>query len=64
MDMTIFQIESNKALPRQGSLLISAPFLRDYHFARSVVLVVEHNEEGTMGIVLNKSFSNLIQSSW
>jgi putative transcriptional regulator len=60
MDMTIFQIESNKVLPHQGSLLISAPFLRDYHFARSVVLVVEHNEEGTMGIVLNKSFSTLM----
>ena len=60
MDMTIFQIESNKVLPHQGSLLISAPFLRDYHFSRSVVLVVEHNEEGTMGIVLNKSFSNLM----
>ena len=60
MDMTIFQIESNKVLPRQGSLLISAPFLRDYHFARSVVLVVEHNEEGTMGIVLNKSYSTLM----
>ena len=58
MDMTIFQIESNKVLPRQGDLLISAPFLKDYVFARSVVLMVEHNEEGSMGIVLNKS-SNL-----
>lgn len=56
MDMTVFQIESNKVLPKQGSILISAPFLRDYHFARSVVLVVEHGEEGSMGIVLNKSF--------
>ena len=46
MDMSIFQIESNKATPRQGSLLVSAPFLKDYHFARSVVLVVEHNDEG------------------
>jgi len=60
MDMTVFQVESNKVLPRQGGLLISAPFLRDYHFARSVVLVVEHNEEGTMGIVLNKNFHNLM----
>ena len=42
MDMTIFQVESNKVLPRQGGLLISAPFLRDWHFARSVVLVVDN----------------------
>lgn len=60
MDMSIFQIESNKATPRQGSLLVSAPFLKDYHFARSVVLVVEHNDEGSMGIVINKNFSNLM----
>lgn len=60
MDMSIFQIESNKETPRQGSLLVSAPFLKDYHFARSVVLVVEHNDEGSMGIVMNKNFSNLM----
>jgi putative transcriptional regulator len=60
MDMTIFQVESNKVLPRQGGLLISAPFLRDWHFARSVVLVVDHNEEGSMGLVLNKNFSHLM----
>lgn len=60
MDMSIFQIESNKATPSQGSLLVSAPFLKDYHFARSVVLVVEHNDEGSMGIVMNKNFSNLM----
>lgn len=57
MDMSIFQIESNKMKPQAGSILISAPFLRDYHFARSVVLLVEHNEEGSMGIVLNKKFN-------
>ncbi len=56
MDMTIFQVESNKVLPKQGSLLISAPFLKDYHFSRAVVLLLEHNDEGSMGIILNKRF--------
>ena len=60
MDMTIFLVESNKVLPRQGGLLISAPFLRDWHFARSVVLVGDHNEEGSMGLVLNKNISSLM----
>ena len=60
MDMTIFQIESNKELPRPGSLLISAPFLLDFNFARSVVLMIEHNDEGSMGIVLNKNFSHIM----
>ena len=56
MDMSIFQIESNKATPRQGSLLVSAPFLKDYHFERSVVLLADHSDEGSMGIVLNKRY--------
>ena len=48
MDMTIFQVESNKAIPRTGGLLIASPFLEDFHFSRSVVLMVEHNDEGSM----------------
>ena len=38
----------------RGRLLIAAPSLFDY-FRRAVVLVVEHNEEGAMGVVLNRS---------
>ena len=60
MDMNVFQVESNKILPRQGGLLIAAPFLRDFRFSRSVVLMVEHNDEGSMGIVLNKNFNSLM----
>ncbi|MDO4756102.1 MAG: YqgE/AlgH family protein [Parabacteroides sp.] len=59
MDMSIFQIESNKLQPRQGSLLISVPYLRDFHFTQTVILLIEHNDEGSMGIVLNKNFSFL-----
>lgn len=60
MDMNIFQIESNKVIPQQGSLLISTPYLRDFYFARAVVLMIEHNDEGSMGLVLNKNFSHLM----
>lgn len=56
MDMTIFQIESNKVQPRQGSILIAAPFIQDYHFVRTVVLLISHTDEGSMGIVMNKRF--------
>lgn len=56
MDMRIFQVKSNKALPHTGSILIASPLLYDYHFARSVVLMVTHNSEGSMGIVMNKDF--------
>lgn len=37
----------------KGQLLIAAPQLVDY-FRRTVVLVVEHTEEGAMGLVLNR----------
>lgn len=50
----IFKITHNNVLPAQGSILISEPFLQDAYFQRSVVLLVEHAEEGSMGLVLNK----------
>jgi len=37
----------------RGQLLIASPQLAD-PFRRSVVLVVEHSEEGAMGVVLNR----------
>ncbi|UJA20163.1 hypothetical protein HJD18_08000 [Thermoleophilia bacterium SCSIO 60948] len=38
----------------RGKLLIASPALDDPNFARSVVLVTQHSEEGAMGIVLNR----------
>jgi putative transcriptional regulator len=40
--------------PAQGTLLISEPFLRDYYFRRSVVLLAEHDESGSFGLIINK----------
>jgi putative transcriptional regulator len=37
----------------RGQLLIAAPGMPDY-FRRSVVLVIEHGEQGAMGVVLNR----------
>jgi len=38
----------------KGNLLISEPYLGDDNFERTVILICEHNEEGTIGFVLNK----------
>ena len=35
-------------------LLIAQPMLRDPNFRRSVVLICEHNEAGTFGLILNR----------
>jgi len=45
---------SNKLQPERGRLLISEPFLADPNFERTVVLLCEHNEEGSFGFVVNK----------
>ncbi len=37
-----------------GSYLIAEPFLSDTYHKRSVVLIGEHNNEGTVGFILNK----------
>lgn len=37
-----------------GTLLISDPFLKDPQFIRSVVLLCENNEEGSIGFIINK----------
>ena len=37
----------------RGKLLIAAPSLEDF-FHRAVVLVIEHTDEGAMGVVLNR----------
>lgn len=40
--------------PAKGKILIAEPFMRDFYFHRSVVLLAEHNNDGTFGLVLNK----------
>ena len=37
-----------------GSVLISEPFLQDPNFSRTVILITEHSDEGTVGFVLNQ----------
>jgi putative transcriptional regulator len=49
-----FKIENENMAPRQGRILISEPLLNDSYFKRSVVLLTEHSENGSVGFVLNK----------
>ena len=43
----------------RGQLLIAAPSLFDY-FRRSVILVLEHSDDGAMGVVLNRRSETLV----
>ncbi|SHI46998.1 YqgE/AlgH family protein [Flavobacterium haoranii] len=48
-------------LPKKGHLLIAEPStLGDTSFNRSVILLAEHNQEGSVGFILNKPLSYTI----
>jgi putative transcriptional regulator len=40
--------------PAPGRFLIALPTLRDPNFVRTVVLLCEHNEQGTVGLIVNR----------
>jgi putative transcriptional regulator len=50
-------IKKNELAPGKGRLLLSEPFMDDFYFGRSVVLLIEHNPEGTFGLIMNKPVS-------
>jgi putative transcriptional regulator len=50
----ILKIRTNDIKPAKGRILISEPFLMDYFFKRSVILLADHNEEGSFGVIINK----------
>lgn len=46
-------IPENTIKPTRGKVLLAEPFLADPYFRRTVILLCEHNEEGSFGFVLN-----------
>jgi putative transcriptional regulator len=36
-------------------LLVATPALRDPNFERTVILVLDHDEDGALGVVLNRA---------
>lgn len=41
-------------MPLRGRLLVATPSLTDGNFAHAVVLVLEHHDEGAVGVVVNR----------
>jgi len=41
-------------VPGKGSLLVASPTLADPNFFRSVVFLLAHDDDGTLGVVLNR----------
>lgn len=54
LNFDFFRVNHDKIAPKQGRILIAEPSLIDLNFKRSVILLVEHNDNGSVGFVLNR----------
>jgi len=48
----------------RGNVLISVPLSGSYYFERTVVLLIDHSEEGSFGIVLNRYFGTTFKEAF
>ncbi len=48
----------------QGHLLIASPHLPDPNFYRAVVLMIEHQQEGALGLILNRIGNLTLADAW
>jgi putative transcriptional regulator len=47
-----------------GHFLVASRYLRDPNFAQSVVLMIEHNEQGALGVVINRPSDKSVREVW
>ena len=48
----------------QGHLLVASPQLLDPNFVQSVVLMVQHDEDGAMGLIVNRPTTTKAHEAW
>src|SRR5690606_37667826 len=56
--------ESAMTKSLRGQLLISGGALFDPHFRHTVVLIGAHNEEGALGVVLNRPTARTVEEAY
>jgi len=50
--------------PLAGKLLVAAPQLQDPNFAQTVVLMLRHEDEGALGVILNRPGDKTVDDVW
>ena len=60
----IKNVWDNKMKSLSGQLLVATPRLPDENFFRTVVLMIEHNENGALGVVLNRLADRSVEDLW
>lgn len=48
----------------KGHLLVASPHLLDPNFVRTVVLLIQHTDEGAFGVVLNRPTQSTVREVW
>ena len=61
MNINYFDFNSRINL-KKGYLLVAQPFLIDSYFNRSVILICDHNKNGTIGLQVNKPLKSNLKS--
>jgi putative transcriptional regulator len=61
---TRWSVKLNSMNLLQGQFLIASPHLRDPNFAQSVVLVLEHHDEGALGVIINRDSQLALRDVW
>ncbi|MBM3420401.1 MAG: YqgE/AlgH family protein [Bacteroidetes bacterium] len=62
-ELDFFAINPEDKIAEKGRILISEPFLADTFFNRSVVYLVDHSDEGSVGFIINKSLDIRIEKT-
>ena len=44
---------------QSGKVLLAEPYMLDPHFKRAAVLLCDHHEEGSIGLIMNKPVNNM-----
>ena len=47
-----------------GQFLVASPYLRDPNFAQTVVLMLQHEQQGALGVVLNRPGDKTVDEVW
>jgi putative transcriptional regulator len=61
--LDLFSINPEDKIAEQGRILISEPFLADTFFNRSVVYLVDHSDDGSVGFIINKALDIRIENT-
>ncbi len=54
LNLDIFNLLDSQPEPSRGSMLVAKPTVEDFCFKRSVSILVDHDAEGSMGVIVNK----------